>query len=190
MSRPVSLIISLVLVALVAGAGGFGLYRWLNPTTLTPEPVQQLTVPETRPEFTLPDLSGAPRNITEWDGKALLVNFWATWCPPCRKEIPLLKQMQTKYGAAGLQVIGIAVDETALVQDYAREMQFNYPVLVGQMEAVTVANRFGIDLYGLPFSVLTDRQGRILEIHQGEITPDQVQALVAKMLPETANAAN
>lgn len=179
-----------MLVALIAGAGGFSLYRWLNPSTLTPEPVAQLVVPDTRPVFTLPDLTGTPRSITEWDGKALLVNFWATWCPPCRKEIPLLKDMQAKYGAAGLQVIGIAVDETALVQDYAQEMQFNYPVLIGQMEAVTVANSFGIDLYGLPFSVLTDRQGRILEIHQGEITPDQVDAIVAKMLPEAANSAN
>jgi len=189
-SRSTSLFISILVVALVAGAGGFGLYRWLNPRTLTPEPAPQLQVPETRPVFTLPDLSGTSRTVTEWDGKALLVNFWATWCPPCRKEIPLLKDMQAKYGAAGLQVIGIAVDETAPVKDYAREMQFNYPVLVGQLEAVTVANRFGINLYGLPFSVLTDRQGRILEIHQGEITPDQVEAIVAKMLPEAAAAQN
>lgn len=182
MPRTPAFFVSILVVALAAGAGGFMLYRWLNPTTFTPEPAPQLAVPEVRPVFTLPDLNGTPRSITEWDGKALLVNFWATWCPPCRKEIPLLKDMQAKYGEAGLQVIGIAVDETALVQDYAQEMGFNYPVLIGQMEAVTVANRFGIDLYGLPFSVITDTEGNILRIHQGEITEDEADALVKMAL--------
>lgn len=169
-----------VIVILVAGAAGFGLSWWLN----RPEAPQALEIerPEYRPDFTLPNMAGEPTAISAYDGKALLVNFWATWCPPCRREIPLLKALQTEYGDDGLQVIGIAVDEMDLVRDYNREMAFNYPVLVGQEDAVAVAEGFGIELYGLPFSVITDKNGKILRIHQGEITEDEADKLVALAL--------
>lgn len=182
MSKHHTILLSIVL-AIISAAAGFAFYHWLvPPKSLAPEPAAELPVPEFRPNFTLTDIESRTRSITEWDGKALLVNFWATWCPPCRKEIPLLMELQNQYGTDGLQVIGIAIDDLRAVKDYAADMGINYPTLVGEEDAIKVANDFGIDLYGLPFSVLTDRHGRIVQIHMGEITPDEADELVAKAL--------
>ena len=83
-----------------------------------------------RVEFVLPHIDGSERRLSDWDGESRLVNFWATWCAPCRREIPLLKQLQTEEPEKGLQVIGIAVDYMEDVRAYAEAAQFNYPILV------------------------------------------------------------
>lgn len=170
----------IVFLLLLAGGAGFGISWWLNqPLSSLPE----VQLPTHRPAFSLPNMQGESVSISRWDGKPLLINFWATWCPPCREEIPLLKDLQTRYGEQGLQVIGIAVDDMDKVRDYAATMDFNYPILVGQQEAVRVANQFGLDLYGLPVSVLVTADGRIVERHRGIISEAEAVALLAKILP-------
>ncbi len=133
-----------------------------------------------RPVFSLPDIDGTPRSITEWDGKAMVVNFWATWCAPCRREIPVLVAMHDELLADDIQIIGIAMDDPAAVAEFAKETEFNYPVLVGEQEAVDAAEGFGIEVMALPLTVFTDHDGRIIEIHAGELTQDD---LVAATLP-------
>ena len=119
------------------------------------------------------------RSITEWDGDAMIVNFWATWCPPCRREIPLLIEMRARAEAAGITIVGIAIDDADAVGRYAEDTGFNYPVLVGEQEAIDAAEGFGADVVGLPLTVMTGRDGRVVELHAGELTRPDLEAAIA-----------
>lgn len=174
-----------LIIALVAGGLGYLFASRLNPP---PQPVAPVAsapavAPEFRPVFSLGDVAGESRSITEWDGKALLINFWATWCPPCRREIPLLNELQARHGPRGLQVIGIALDSRQAVAEYQQKTPLDYPSLYGELDAIAVGKQFGLDLYGLPVSVLTDRQGRIVAVHMGELLREEAEAFLAKALP-------
>ncbi len=129
-------------------------------------------------DFSLPDLDGNVRNLSDWDGKARLVNFWATWCAPCRREIPLLKSTQEAYAHNNLQIIGVAVDFLEPVQTYAEEAQFNYPVLVGQEDAMAAAEASGIEFIGMPFTMVVAPGGELLKTHIGEIVESHIETIV------------
>lgn len=162
-------------VVIVALGAGMLLRHELNENRL--EAVNSAEVSAERLAFTLPDLSGRPRDFAEWDGKSRIVNFWATWCAPCRREIPLLKDTQEAHGD-DLQVIGIAVDFVEDVITYAQEAQFNYPVLVGQEDAMAVAEASGVPFIGLPFTLVVTRDGELLAAHMGEIHAPQIDTIV------------
>ena len=159
------------IVVILATAGGYLANRHWFATSGT-------VLPEQRISFTLPDLSGTPRSLDEWRGRPLLVNFWATWCAPCRREIPLLKQAQAEHGDS-LQVIGIAVDYVEEVVTYAETAAFNYPVLVGQEEAMAAAETSGIEFLGLPFTMVIAADGQLIKTHMGEILDTQIEEIVA-----------
>ncbi len=184
----------IVVVLVVSSAMGFWLFNWLAPVPEVEDHWNDvLTVPEVRPDFVLDDIDGKPRSITEWDGKAVLVNFWASWCAPCREEIPILADMQTTYGPSGLQIIGITVDvseDYALAKEMAAELGANYPLLVGELATIDVAARYGADLYGLPWTVLVAKDGRILKHHVGDIKADEVDEIIQVLLGESAALAS
>src|SRR5687767_5345616 len=94
-------------------------------------------------EVTLPDLDGVPQALAQWRGKVVVVNFWATWCAPCREEIPLLVKLQARHRDRGLQLVGIAIDRPDKVRPYAKEMGMNFPILIGNLEAVDLAKVLG-----------------------------------------------
>ena len=148
----------------------------------TTEPVGNL------PEFTLEDLEGGQRSISSWPGNALVINFWATWCAPCLREIPLLKEFQEGHAEQSVQVIGIAVDRLEPVKNFAADMGFNYPILVGQADAMNAAATFGVDFFALPFTVFTDTQGAILGVHTGEVLPEDLENL-SRVLADLAAGA-
>ena len=122
---------------------------------------------ETLPDFSLANLSGEQQSIQSWPGKPLLINFWATWCAPCLREIPMLKDLQA--ARSDLQVVGIAIDKHDPVVEFARNLEFNYPILVGQSEAWAAAAALGVNIYALPFTIFTGRDGSILGVHTGEL---------------------
>lgn len=165
-----SLVAAFAIVAVLAATAGY-----LARRTALEEPAPPL--PDGRVAFTLPDLEGKPRSVDEWLGQPLLINFWATWCAPCRREIPLLKEAQAEHGA-DLQVIGVAVDYLEDVVAYAETAEFNYPILVGQEDAMAAAEDAGVPFIGLPFTIVVAPDGRLIKAHVGEIVATQVADIV------------
>jgi thiol-disulfide isomerase/thioredoxin len=121
----------------------------------------------TLPDFSMPNAAGEQQSLRSWPGKPLLINFWATWCGPCLREIPMLKELQT--ARPDLQVVGIAVDKPDLVAKFADDMQFNYVILVGQSEGFAAAAALGVNIYALPSTVFAAGDGSILAVYTGEI---------------------
>jgi len=130
------------------------------------------------PSFALADLDGNERHFTEWEGKHRLLNFWATWCAPCRREIPLLKTFQNEQDENGFVVIGIAVDFPDQVAAYAEEAEFNYPILVGQEDAMAVAETSGVEFIGMPFTMIVAADGELINTHIGEIMDSHLEHIV------------
>ena len=135
-----------------------------------------------RPEFTLAGLDGKTYGPGAWAGKVLVLNFWATWCPPCREEIPDLMALQAAYGERGLQIVGIAIDDPKATQEYANRIKVNYPNLVGAWDGQRVAEDYGNRIGALPFTVIVDRHGRIAYTKPGQIARDEAEAIVISLL--------
>lgn len=139
-------------------------------------------VSNVRPLFKLKDLENKTRDVKEWDGKVLMINFWATWCPPCRKEIPAFIDVQEKYQDKGFKVIGIALDEKQAVIDFTDPMGMNYPILMAEQEGITLSKAYGNRLGVLPFTVIVDRKGNIVHRLRTELTFKQVEELIKPLL--------
>ncbi len=129
------------------------------------------------PEFTLLDLDGNERDFSEYQGRHRMLNFWATWCTPCRREIPLLKTFQEEQGDDGILVMGIAVDFMEDVQRYAEAAEFNYPILVGEQEAMAVAESSGVQFIAMPFTMFVSSEGQFLGAYLGELHREQLDSI-------------
>lgn len=106
----------------------------------------------------LPDIEGVSQPVSQWQGNVIVVNFWATWCTPCREEIPEFIELQQEYAGQGLTFIGIAIDQENKVISYTREFGINYPVLIGGLGAMSLAEAAGNEMSVLPYTVVFDRQ--------------------------------
>lgn len=191
---PTALAIALVLLA--CAAGGFLVQRFTRPRpTLYPAPAVAAapsappaaeappaprSIPERVPDLALPGPDGVVHRLSEWKGRPLLINFWATWCEPCRREIPLLKTLHHEREADGLQVVGIAVDYPAAVRKYAAARAIDYPVLVGEQGGLAAVSAFGMDTV-LPFSVFADPGGRVLALKVGELHRDEAEFILDRL---------
>jgi len=130
----------------------------------------------------IPDLQGRSRSLGEWRGKVLVVNFWATWCPPCLKEIPEFVRMQDKLGPRGLQFVGIAADQPGKVREFAAKYGMNYPVLLADMNIIEIARRAGNRAGGLPFTVILNRRGEWGSSESGALDEQKLGFLVEPLL--------
>ncbi|MDT8404705.1 TlpA disulfide reductase family protein [Sulfuriflexus sp.] len=135
-----------------------------------------------RPGFALPDTSGSEHNIGEWDGKVLVINFWATWCPPCRKEMPAFIELQDKFADQGLQFIGVAIDDADKVKDFMDTYGVNYPMLLGDLAAIEVGKQYGNRFGALPYTVIVDREGKIAFTRRGELEKHEAETEIKKLL--------
>ncbi len=153
-----------------------------NRPASTQAPVTVQTLPEQLPSFALKDTEGTDRDSSEWKGKILIVNFWATWCPPCLEEMPLLIEFQGQYSSRGVQVVGVAVDNLQQVKDFMDVYGINFPVLVGSDDAIALAQRMGNRISSLPYTAIFDKDGRTLYAQPGKITRETLEKAL-KSLP-------
>jgi len=192
-----------VVIVLVAAAGGFALQRMLAPRpslTAAPKPPPaappaaanteaatdaeeappRRVIPETLPDISMSDRDGVTRSLKDWKGRPVIVNFWATWCGPCRDEIPLLKALRNQRKSEQLEVVGIAIDARDAVLKYARDIGMDYPILIGEQEGYRAAEAFGVALV-LPFSVFADTKGRIVTLKIGELHADEAAFILDRV---------
>ena len=162
----------IIIVAVLALGGGILAKGFLSP-------VEQ-TSPTPLPDFNLPDVSGNLHSISEWQGKILVINFWATWCPPCRKEIPEFIALQEQYADQGLQFIGIAIDDQESVEEYLVSTKINYPILIGARLPALPINWAIFD--AVPFTLVVNQQGQIIHRHPGEFSSEQIMEIINPLL--------
>jgi peroxiredoxin len=160
------------IVALTAGA-------YVARTTVSPASARDAA---TLLGISLPDVDGREQKLDQWRGKVLVVNFWATWCAPCREEMRDFIRAQKSDGSRGLQFVGIAVDQADKVKQYAREIDLNYPALIGGMGAMQLSQSLGNDLMALPFTVVVSRDGKIVHTQLGPLKQAALDELLAKLL--------
>lgn len=161
------------LVAATSAAAGYGTWRWWLGGADT-NGVQLDTLFSTP----LANLSGGVDTLGKWRGQVLVVNFWATWCAPCREEIPLFVRMQKRLGARGLQFIGIAIDRPEPVAAFQREYGMNYPILIGGIETMDLLRSTGNRAGVLPYTLVIDRSGRLTNQKLGTLKEPELEAMV------------
>lgn len=175
MSLPLSFRALLLLAALIAAGTGV-------IVALSSSPTAENSDPQTIEKLVLPDLEGRERTIAEWGGKTLLINFWATWCAPCREEIPLLEKAQVAYAHQGLQVIGVAIDDPTAVATYRRQMGISYPVLLGDFATLSLTAQEGNRAQVLPFTLIVSPEGKVIARKTGSYIKRELDALLVTVL--------
>ena len=167
-------IILFVAIALVSA--GIGIYvgtKKLEPARAADPAVAQLM------QTSLPDTQDQQRRLTDWQGKVLLVNFWATWCPPCVAEMPELVALQNEMAGKNLQIVGIGIDSPSNIKQIAEKHQITYPLLIAGMQGTELSRNLGNQAGGLPFTVLLDAKGQIRKSYLGKLDIDKVRSDLA-----------
>ena len=181
-------------VILGSGAVGFLLHRLAmkpGPLLAAPpatarqaggggSPSPQRKIPDELPDFSLPGTDGLSHRLADWRGRPLIVNFWATWCEPCRREIPLLEHIRLENAHKRLEIVGIAIDHRDSVLKYASELRIDYPLLLGDKGGLEAASAFGMDML-LPFTVFADSRGRIVTLKLGELHQDEATVILGRL---------
>ncbi len=171
--------INLILATIV----GTGIWFAMHKRPTAPEaPVAVVSVPEQLTAFSLKDTDGVARNSSEWASKILIVNYWATWCPPCLEEMPTLVDFQTQYSPKNIQVVGIAVDNLEQVKDFMDTYGINFPVLIGGDDAIQLSQKMGNRISALPFTAIFDQNGKTIYAQPGKITHESLEKVIKPLL--------
>lgn len=175
---------ALILVIAIAGAiGGFLAGGWLRPLPAQPANPHALKIGDALPHVQRPDIDGKLRSLDEWRGKLVLVNFWASWCEPCREEMPLLDKTQARLAGKGLQIVGIAFDDVAATKGFLTRTPVHYPILVDDpARADDISAAFGNDHNVLPYTVLIGSDGHVLARRAGKFSEETLNAWLSPHL--------
>ncbi|MDH5445847.1 MAG: TlpA family protein disulfide reductase [Gammaproteobacteria bacterium] len=173
--------LTILTIAALGLSAGFIANKMLNKPSVNPKKVETGT-PEYAPAFSLKDLEDKLRHSKEWKGKVMMVNFWASWCPPCIREIPAFIKLQQDYKDKGLVIVGIAIDNKQNISDFTDPMDMNYPVLMAEKEGVPLAKAYGNRLGVLPYTVIIDRKGKIIYTHRSELTYEVAEKIIKPLL--------
>lgn len=179
-------ILVVAVVGLLAALAGYGMARLVH-TNGTPSASSPSSANK---GFSLPDLAGTPHSLPEWRGKLVLLNFWATWCPPCREEIPGFVRLQRRYGNEGLQIVGISVDNPEAVARFWQEMKINYPLLLADDSVYDLMAAYGNREAGLPYSVIIRPDGQIAASRLGAYREKELETLLTPLLPPHQGSKN
>ncbi len=164
----------IIFVAIIALGAGLLSHRLTAQTQTTADSTKL-------PDITLPDLTGTERKLSEWQGKIVILNFWATWCSPCRKEIPEFIKLQTEFEEKGLQFVGMAVEELEPVKEYSKSVGINYPTLIGQVSGINLSIPLGNMISTVPFTVIFDQQGNIVHRQLGELSREKILEVITPL---------
>ena len=167
-------------VALVSMLAGVFIFQLFSSTTKnSPPPAQQQIALQAIP---LKDLQGQESMLGDWQGRLLVVNLWAPWCLPCRREVPALIEFQNAYADKGVKVLGIAFDGNDQVRQFATQYQINYPLFLAENRIPMYNAAFGNPSGALPFTALLDRELKILFQHNGEVSFEQLRRQIDRAL--------
>jgi thiol-disulfide isomerase/thioredoxin len=150
------------------------------------EPVNIKTELSSAPLFTTPltGLQGDKQNLSQYKGKIIVLNFWATWCPPCREEMPELSQLQLEYKNRNVVVLGIAEDELPLVKEYLLSSPVTYPIFIAENEGMNLGTDLGNDKGVLPYTVIIGADGSVIDTFFGRINKPLLEKSLQKLLPQ------
>ncbi len=172
-----TLIVTVAIIAFISGLSVRGLLS-------SPQANSKQESQNQLPEFSLSGLDGKQHSIKEWQGKVLVINFWATWCPPCLKEMPEFQAIQNEFSDKGLQFIGIALDEAEPVKEFISSKKITYPILLGEDQGMKIAHDLGNIVNTVPFTVVVDKKGNIVKNHMGTLTRDEFLKIFTPLIQE------
>ena len=176
MKKSKTLIVGLIAALLALGTGvyiGMEARDAKEPeSTLSTDVVSQFF--STR----LNDETGKPHAIEQWRGKILVVNFWATWCQPCREEMPAFSRVQTKYAANGVQFVGIALDNSNNVTQFKKALSISYPLLIAENEGSTLTRQLGNSRLALPYTIVFGKAGEVRLTHLGQLSEQDLEKVL------------
>ena len=168
-------------VAIAAAAGGAAYHLWSREGDGTAAAHSGAVVEQVY-AARLADLKGGAQTLRQWQGQVLVVNFWATWCAPCREEIPGFVRLQERYGPRGLQFVGIAIDQPDKVAEFSREFHINYPLLMGELETIELMRQAGNRAGVLPYTLVIDRDGKLVSREPGGLKESRLERMVQPLL--------
>jgi thiol-disulfide isomerase/thioredoxin len=164
-----------VALALAAVAAGI----WLAQTRYAPQ--APAAASDALWRLSLPDVEGKPQALSQWRGQVVVLNFWASWCAPCREEMPDFAALQTQYRAKGVVFVGVAIDNSANVARFLQRQPVDYPILVGEGAALALARQLGNPNGALPYTIVLDRDGRVALRHLGRLPRATLDAALRKL---------
>jgi thiol-disulfide isomerase/thioredoxin len=176
-----------VAAALVAVAGASYLVtRWFEGKPVQPNPAALTTASQPQAialtSLSLPDTQGRNQPLSQWRGKILVVNFWATWCPPCREEMPGFSRLSTKYADNSVQFVGISIDTLNNVRDFEKTSPVTYPLLIGSMDTVQNTVPIGNSAQALPFTAIFDKKGELHSVKLGRLSEPELERRLNELI--------
>ncbi|MBR7799349.1 TlpA family protein disulfide reductase [Undibacterium fentianense] len=168
--------ISALIIAAVFTAAGLSLgAKKYEPVPATDSAAKQFF------SLTLNDLEAKPQPMKQWQGKFLVVNFWATWCKPCVEEMPELKQLQADLKNNNVQLIGMGIDTPSNMQEFAKKYQISYPLYAAGMDGTSVSQQMGNKAGGLPFTALISEDGKVIKTYSGRLKMPELRADITRL---------
>ena len=170
-------------VAVASAMGGAAYHLWpRGSSTVVDRSLSPQAVVERVYATRLADLNGVSQGLEQWRGQVLVVNFWATWCAPCREEIPGFVNLQERYGSRGVKFVGIAIDQPDKVAEFAREFRINYPLLTGGLESIDLLRQAGNRAGVLPYTLVIDRGGNLVSREPGGLKEAKLEGIIQPLL--------
>ncbi len=178
MSRATRLSLLMVVVSTLAAGAGYYFGRPWQPDLPPAEAAPTADAPARLLALTLPDLENRPQALAQWKGKVLVVNFWATWCPPCKEEMPEFSRISEKYASNGVQFAGISIDSADKVQAFQKETPVSYPLLISSLETLDLSRDLGNRAKGLPFTVVLRPDGGLEKAKLGKFAASELEKAI------------